>query len=236
MNKKAAFKLGRFVGLRYPPQGERRAFLGLAAGVVMLPACGRELSADERLSHKFRGVGGVVLWIHAIPHKTYVQVTDEAGRVLTAPAGLGSGGDVLSFVGPKFPIPRSVRAVWKIGAHSAWGPDGNIAWEGGTVAGDYTIPVAERIPNEILDDIRAKGGALRIKLRIKDGGILLGWDIERGRPMSEAEARRCGDECVRELIYEQAGGDFREATIENGRVVQPGWYLDSSGRKVESQL
>jgi hypothetical protein len=50
---------------------------------------------------------------------------------------------------------------------------------GDEVLGDYTIAVASRIPDMVLQDIRARGGGLRLKFRLKPDGVLFGWDIER---------------------------------------------------------
>lgn len=49
----------------------------------------------------------------------------------------------------------------------------------GKVLGDYTIPVASRIPDEVVREIRKNGGGLRLKFRLKPDGVLFGWDIER---------------------------------------------------------
>lgn len=49
----------------------------------------------------------------------------------------------------------------------------------GPARGDYTIPIASRIPDEVLQEIRKGGGGLRLKFRLKPDGVLFGWDIER---------------------------------------------------------
>lgn len=66
------------------------------------------------------------------------------------------------------------------------------------IAGDYTIPVAKRIPDSVLRDIRAHGGSLRLKFRLKPGGVLFGWDIERADPLGNVS------------VFEVPGGDFLE--------------------------
>ena len=50
---------------------------------------------------------------------------------------------------------------------------------GGEAAGDYTLPIASRIPDEVVKEIRKNGGGLRLKFRLKPDGVLFGWDIER---------------------------------------------------------
>ena len=50
---------------------------------------------------------------------------------------------------------------------------------GGEAAGDYIIPIASRIPDEVVKEIRKNGGGLRLKFRLKPDGVMFGWDIER---------------------------------------------------------
>lgn len=89
--------------------------------------------------------------------------------------------------------PTAVRAVWRKDGRYDYS---HATWYGGTILGDHTIPVAARIPDEVLRDIRAKGGALRLKFRLKPDGVLFGWDIERpGGGISR---------------FDMPGGDFLE--------------------------
>ena len=79
-----------------------------------------------------------------------------------------------------FPLPRipqQVRVIWRKNDDVRL-TNGKITY-GGPLAGDYTIPVASRIPESIFEDIRKNGGALRIKFRLKPDGVMLGWDIQR---------------------------------------------------------
>ena len=87
--------------------------------------------------------------------------------------------EIMSFPGGH--VPMKVRAVWRdnaIAIDAPPGGGGGISY-GGKVLGDYTIAVASRIPDDVLRDIRAKGGGLRLKFRLKPDGVLFGWDIER---------------------------------------------------------
>jgi hypothetical protein len=59
--------------------------------------------------------------------------------------------------------------------HGPWG-----SGYGDKVLGDYTIPVADRIPDEFVASLKANKGALRLKFRLKPDGVLFGWDIETG--------------------------------------------------------
>ena len=116
-------------------------------------------------------------------------------------------------------VPVTVRATWRDSTKSIWGKM-DIEFNG-NIIGDYTFPVAERIPDEVLNDIRQHGGNLRLKFRVKSDGVLFGWDIERaGRNLS---------------IHSNPGGDFKEAHIINGKAVEKGWYIDKeTGQKIET--
>jgi hypothetical protein len=111
-----------------------------------------------------------------------------------------------------------VRAVWREG--SGW-DDVRKVWNEGKITGDYTIPIAERIPDEVLRDIRAHGGALRLKFRLEPDGVLFGWDIERDGKGTGYVFR-----------YDMPGGDFKEARIFNGKVAEWGWQILPDGRKI----
>ena len=115
-------------------------------------------------------------------------------------------------------VPATVRATWREGR--GWDDQKKI-WNEGVIIGDYTFPVAERIPEEVLNDIREHGGNLRLKFRVKSDGVLFGWDIERaGRNLS---------------VHSNPGGDFKEAHISRGKVVEKGWYIDKqTGQKIET--
>lgn len=92
-------------------------------------------------------------------------------------------------------VPLTVRAIWRLDPKPVWGKHGGIDYEG-KIIGDYTISVADRIPNAVLHDIHAHGGALRLKFRLKPDGVLFGWDIERpGGGISK---------------FDMPGGDFTE--------------------------
>jgi hypothetical protein len=75
-------------------------------------------------------------------------------------------------------IPGTVRVIWRENPKPVWGKSGGIDYEG-PIIGDYLVEVAQRIPDDVLTDIRAHGGSLRIKFRLKPDGVLFGWDIER---------------------------------------------------------
>jgi len=113
------------------------------------------------------------------------------------------------FPGGERGLPASLRVTWYPGPLSR---DVN-PWTGAAFAGDYTVPVAARIPETVREFIRTNGGSLRLKIRLVDDGVLVGWDVEQ----------RVGPGEVKTLVYRMAGGDFREDRIVNGIVVEAGW-------------
>jgi len=100
--------------------------------------------------------------------------------------------------------------------HGPWGSDYDSE-----MLGDYTVEVARRIPDEVLADIRARRGALRLKFRLKPDGVLFGWDIER----ADGGLSR----------YDMAGGDFNAARYTQATGLMPGWEIKPDGSRVETE-
>lgn len=202
---------------------KRKLFM-LLASLPLFAGCATGKSAavnepiDDPLRNKFRGIRGVVLRLDAATPKKFITITSETGRRISGPGSLA-----LNKVGNQtytdnsLPIPKIVHVTWRKGAARY---DEGI-WTGGTVIGDYTVPVAERIPDDILDYIRKNGGALRLKIRLKDDGVLVGWDVEKRLPKPGCTVG-VGETCYG-LHYLLPGGDFREAQIRDGKVIDPGW-------------
>lgn len=81
---------------------------------------------------------------------------------------------------PSGTVPESVRVVWRDSSKIIGRADNpKINTYAGNILGDYSIPVASRIPDEVVQEIRNNGGGLRLKFRLKPDGVLFGWDIER---------------------------------------------------------
>lgn len=120
-------------------------------------------------------------------------------------------------------VPRFFRVTWREGD---WQNDngprdltkmsalGDGTFMGGKVVGDHIVPVADRIPDELLAEMRKRKLGLRIKLRIHPEGVLLGWDLQ-GPPGTGPNYGK----------YTMAGGDFREADIYDGKALRIGWYI-----------
>jgi len=97
---------------------------------------------------------------------------------------------------------------------------------------EITVSVAERIPEDLLEDLRrAPMGTLRLKLRIHPEILLIGWDIERRPGYDPKKLDKWGEISYVGPVYSFAGGDFREAAIFNGQVVRKGWYIDPRTRE-----
>lgn len=207
----------------------RRQFLAVPL-MSVLPSCA--MDEDAVLRRKFKGIHGVVVRLDSSNEKTFIKILTEAGEAIASPAGLNNlGHQNLAFTGPSLPIPKSVHVTWR--ERVGWDAVAD-KWSDGVVVGDYTIPVASRIPEEVLDYIRVwrfpKGvtqRVLRIKFRLMDDGVLLGWDVEETQCHPEHR-----DWCS--LVYPMAGGDFKEAQIYNGKVVERGWYIGRDGKKTET--
>ena len=123
---------------------------------------------------RFRGIG-IVLVVGA--QMEGVVFYNDAGRGFYAKSVVSRRTREILALGSSR-VPVTSRAIWREHPRPIWGKDGGIDYEG-TIAGDYTVPVAERVPEDVLTDIKANGGALRLKFRLKPDGVLFGWDIER---------------------------------------------------------
>jgi hypothetical protein len=162
-----------------------------------IPGCGKPARADSTNDpqQRFEGIG-VILVVDAVRGAEMEQVViyDDRGVEIYASSTVARRNrEIMALGGTR--VPLTVRAVWRKGA--GWDKIKEI-WNGGVIVGDYAIPVAERIPDEVLNNIRAHGGGLRLKFRLKPDGVLFGWDIERAAPLGDVS------------IFEMPGGDFLE--------------------------
>jgi hypothetical protein len=183
---------------------------------------------DNALRHKFRGLKGGELRVDSLFEVNGLNIFDERGklffrRALFVPP---TGNAILSY-GAQFGVPKTLRVEWRDRYLTAFDPPeppppGHVegAFRGGTILGNYTVPVAARIPDDLLDAMRKGVGGFRLKIRIHQDGPLIGWDLSRGFNLQYF-----------------AGGDFREADIENGKVLRKGWYIHpKTGQKIETDF
>ena len=183
---------------------------------------------QKRLKQKFRGMKGGQLVVDAFGVKDAVTIFNELGEVFFTRGSVSPTNNSKYSYGAEFGVPISLRATWRRQGDEVNGVIQNPirATErygivaGGTVVGDYTVPVAERIPEEVLEGMRNKVGGFRLKIRLHDDGCLIGWDLSRGFNLQYL-----------------AGGDFREADRENGIILRKGWYIHpKTGQKIETDF
>lgn len=186
---------------------------------------------DQALIHKFRGVRGFELYMSGFGSRDdnirAIGVDDKGGRVVER--AFAEGGDTKQggfwySTGPYKYVDFKLYKGSTVKYH--WDDNGNKTGMTGQLYGQWRVPVAERIPDDLLDDLRqTPRGGLRIKFRFHPDGVLLGWDIER-RPGFDPNARdQFGNQLHVRAVHSYAGGDFREAEIFNGQVVRKGWYI-----------
>ena len=153
---------------------------------------------------------------------------DEQGYVISSRSISGPNGRQRSaYPGGERGVPKKIRVTWRVGKFEM-SPDGT-GWVGGKIVGDYTVSVADRIPDETLEYVRSHNTSLRLKLRVYEDGLLVGWDIET-RPGFDPKK----PDVYAPPVYLKVGGDFKEAYIRHGKVIEKGWYIDSQGQRIET--
>ena len=180
---------------------------------------------EQQRMHKFRGGRGGEWYLSSIDELEYVEILDQSGRYI----------DALSLAAPRndrmkglSEVPIRLKVTWREQdpKNPLYSGKKGESWSGGKITGSFEIPVADRIPDDLLDDLRRDPkGSLRIKIRLHREGVLLGWDIER-RPGYDPKKRdQWGSPLYVSAVHSFAGGDFREAEIINGKPVRMGWYI-----------
>ena len=230
--------------------------LPLAVSTACSPKAETGSSVDDRVltpeeqkwKHKFRGIRGGQLVVDAFGEKRGVNIFSENGQRFFSSSSLGSGGATTHAYGAEFGVPISLRATCRKEVESGTpeereknairptGPWGEYG--GGIVVGDVTVPVAERIPDDILDYLRSGGGGgFRLKLRLADDTLLVGGDIE-SRPGYDPNNRdKDGTPYYVPAVHSHVGGDFDRALRQNNQLVHNGWYIDKkTGQKIETDF
>jgi hypothetical protein len=239
---------------------ERRCVLTSLLSLAVLPACtqpssnqtmpiARTLSPDEqRWKHKFRGLGGGQLFVDAFGEKNGVNIFNENERLFFARGTLSPRNNDRQGYSAEFGVPITLRAEWR-DRYESYQPTERIqkgipdgAYAGGTILGNVTVPVAERIPDAVLDRVRQHGGVLILKLRLSDETLLIGWELgyATGYPFkrdkngnaytTDEERMQGGDFCERQLRWVLVDG-----VIQQQRFM--GWYIDKkTGQKIETDF
>lgn len=191
-------------------------------------------ASDDAASPKFGVLRGVQLQVDSLFQVVGLNIFDEQGRLFFSAARMTPPrGRARTNYGADFGVPKHLRVEWRdryaTAADPPQPPPPNHvpgAFYGGTVLGNYTVPVASRIPDAFLDEMRRNGGGFRLKIRIHPDGPLIGWDFERGLPLAADGSR-----------YHFAGGDFQEAFIYNGKPLRKGWFIHPrTGQRVETDF
>lgn len=207
-----------------------------------------QLSPEDRaIQYKFRGIQGGVVYIDASGEKkNNITIYNENGKIWKVLRGIFTAASQSTYPEILY-LPKSIHVIWRSNDATekkrftettcnrlvsgetlctnpcrTGCPDySRLGFEGGTVLGDYTVPLATRIPDEVLDYIRANGGALRVKIRLKDNGVAIGWDVEKRVPIPNLLPNHVGAKNA--IQYVMAGGDFRERRYSKALGEDPGW-------------
>ena len=175
---------------------------------------------DKALRRKFRGMQGGELFVDGFGRKEGVNIFDETGKLFFAHSLVSARNNSKHSYSANFGVPKTLRAEWRDGASEFRPNQLTGAYDGGSVIASYTVPVASRIPEDVLNAMRDKVGGFWLKIRLHDDGLLIGWDLSRGFNLQYF-----------------AGGDFREADRENGQVIRKGWYIHpKTGQHIETDF
>jgi hypothetical protein len=160
----------------------KRKLMTAFASWPWLMGCSQMVSAQSGQDplQRFRGIG-VVLVCDAVPDVRLlgVEFYDDRHAIIFNSSALSKRNrSIMALGGAR--VPLTVRVVWHDSSKIVGRKENpNLDTYDGNIIGDYTLPIAARIPDEVLQEIRAHGGALRLKFRLKSDGVLFGWDIER---------------------------------------------------------
>lgn len=214
-----------------PDQPLKRRLLALLAGLPLLTAC---VSAEVRAARKavdergkayhdtltpneqatlqrFQGIA-IQLVVDAVAGAEMggVKIYSDNGYSIFSAGSVALRKRSTLDVGSAR-VPLWVKVTWKkpIVVSSDWDAP---------IIGDYTIRVAERIPDEVVESLRKDPrGNLRIKFRLHPEGVYFGWEIER-RPGYDPKKR----DVYFPPAYEMTGGDFKEARPAGYVVTEKG--------------
>lgn len=220
----------------------------VALGLAPAAGCGQSGRAashtgddpDAALKRKFKGIYGGQKRIDAFTSLIRVVLLLENNLIFAAGV-FGPGGKISSYGGSvdgdRLPIPKTLRYVRYSKEAKFITRDSWPMYEGDPLV-DVTVPVASRIPDDLLADLRRdRKGMLRLKIRLMPDAILIGWDIERRPGFDPKKRDSAGQIAYVAPVHSFAGGDFREAERVNGKVVRMGWYIDPrTGQRVETDF
>jgi hypothetical protein len=181
------------------------SWVAAAPGAALLEGCLMNNAKAGDASVRFKDVG-VVLVVDAVPGAELLGVEFFAEgslrRFYASSLVAKRNREIMAF--PLERPPMQVRVVWRDSSKIVGRKDNpNIDTYDGNILGDYTIPIASRIPDSVVEALkRNRKGDLRLKFRLKPDGVLFGWDIERRPGWKPGLSVR--------PVYEEVGGDFTE--------------------------
>lgn len=237
-----------------PWMRRRWTAVGLMAAVLPQWACSQQetstmnaatpppSSEDAALKYRFRGIGGGEKRIDAIGDLRPIALFFPNGELFQKLSGPGRHASISSYggggTGDNLVVPKSLRMIRYEDGSIPFGNAKPFAAYDGAVVTDVTVPVASRIPDELLNDLRRDPkGVLRLKLRIHPDTLLVGWDIERRPGFDPKKRDRFGEAVYVGPVHSFAGGDFREAEILNSQVIRKGWYIHpKTGQRIETDF
>ena len=194
---------------------------------------------DVALKHKFRGIRGGERRIDGLVVMRNVALRNENGYLVQGGTFGPKGSSVSGYGSDDFVVPKTIRMMY-YGANAKNGIFNELApppIEDIPLIADMKVTVADRIPDALLDEVRKNGGGFRLKLRLKEDDLLVGWDIESRPGYDPKRLGPNGQPIYVTPVHSFVGGDFREAKIYNGQVVRKGWYIDKkTGQKIETDF
>jgi hypothetical protein len=183
---------------------DRRRFLFIALSAALLWSQDRADGANPRFPDLARRPFVVVYSLApGAAIKAGVQALTDTGAQIFASSNLNERNSGRSAFGGSVPFPRTVRVTWREGVTTG------EYWTTGTVVFDRTIQVAERIPTNVFHLAKGSKRFIKLQFRIKDDAVLLAWSVDERRQGGYVE-----------LMHD---GDFRDPTMYNGIMVDPGW-------------
>lgn len=232
-------------------EARRRILKSLPGLAVLLTSCNSDIETaavardpDAALRYKFRGIRGGERRIDAFEREDSVALYLESGLIFDAgvfnrSASIsGYGG---RSAGDRLVVPKTLRLVRYSADSRVLGGLTYPAYDGTPIL-DVTVPVAERIPDEVLDRVRKYKGSLVLKLRIHPKTLMVGWEVKNGRgyPFKRDKFGNAYTTDEDDMV----GGDFCERRVQHryldGRfqmVESKGWYIDpDTGQRVEADF
>lgn len=238
-----------------PAHGRRKHLCDLLGIPIVLIGClpkaghtqqAASADTDAGLRHRFRGVRGGEKYIDAVRRMSGVAIYLEDGWLFASgvfgpsPKISSYGGSV---PGDQLAVPEKLRMILYAQGYKRTMRDNDFGAYEGQVINDVTVPVASRIPDNVLDRVRQSKGGLRLKLRLHPQTLLVAWEVSLGQ--SWKFRRDFAGNAITTDEDTLPGGDFREARVRfellrtggERKIFEKGWYIDpSTGQKIETDF